>query len=105
MKRLARSRLDDGAPPYPPTGPLGGAAVDEGPMRSELVRQIVLLEQELASLGSAAGLLRLDPSSPRRGPAILSTADLEQTRDELVTGIRALHQHVQDLMGGVAHGR
>jgi hypothetical protein len=56
-------------------------------MRADLLRQIALLEQDLAAL-----LVRAEPWSrrrrtPRRGPALLQTGDLERVRDELVDAI------------------
>lgn len=71
-----------GAPPAPPVAP---DPVDEGPMRRELLRQIGQLEVELS--------MRVpgwEPTcrTPRRGPAMAPTSELEALRDELM---HALH--------------
>jgi hypothetical protein len=69
----------------PPMAPPATPPVDEGPMRRELLRQIAMLDVELAALSRAwPG----DPASPRRGPALLDTAELERIRDELVAALR-----------------
>lgn len=82
--------LDSALPPAPPDLPTG-APVDQGPMRSDLLRQIALLEQELSRLHARiAPWSRAERATPRRGPALLTTADLERVRDELVDAIRAV---------------
>lgn len=73
---------DAGAPPAPPTAP---EPVDEGPMRRELLRQIGQLEVELSA--RTPGWEPTCPT-PRRGPAMAPTSELEALRDELM---RALH--------------
>lgn len=78
---------DVGAPPAPPAP---GQLVDEGPMRRELLRQIAALDEELT-----LWLVRTRPwhcarTTPRRGPALLETAALEQIRDELLAAIAEL---------------
>ena len=69
----------------PPAAPPAAPPVDEGPMRRELLRQIALLDVELAARSPAWAT---DPASPRRGPALLETAELERVRDELVAALR-----------------
>lgn len=76
---------DAGAPP--PTAPPEDVVVDEGPMRSELLRQIAGLEEELAVAQARARDWRRVRVSPRRGPALLPTAALESIRDELLTAV------------------
>jgi hypothetical protein len=71
-----------GAPPAPPATP---DPIDEGPMRRELLRQIALLEVDLSA--AVPGWAPTCPT-PKRGPAMAPTRELEALRDELV---RALH--------------
>ncbi|WP_354698839.1 hypothetical protein DSM112329_04537 [Paraconexibacter sp. AEG42_29] len=73
---------DAGAPPAPPAAP---DPIDEGPMRRELLRQIGQLEVELS-----ARVPGWEPTcvTPRRGPAMPPTSELEALRDELM---QALH--------------
>ncbi len=68
--------------------------VDEGPMRRELLRQIAQLERELTRL--TANTSPWDPvkAHPLRGPAVLTTADLELIRDELLRAITTLHERI-----------
>lgn len=79
-----------GSPP-PPVDLDSLLDVDEGPMRGDLRRQIAFLERELTVLGSLVAPWEPRRTSPMRGPAILSTADLERVRDELVRAVRELH--------------
>lgn len=69
-------------------------SVDEGPMRRELLRQIAALERELSRLVSET--CPWDPvvANPSRGPAMLSTADLEKIRDELLTASSVVHERI-----------
>ncbi|WP_354700611.1 hypothetical protein DSM112329_00892 [Paraconexibacter sp. AEG42_29] len=82
---------DGGAPP-----PVvhDGAPVDEGPMRAELLRQIRRLEIEISRFAAANCPYEDLPGSARRGPAILTTAQLEEIRDELLATRNALHEVV-----------
>lgn len=80
-----------GAPP--PVIPLD-LPVDEGPMRSELLRQIRRLEIEMSRFAAANCPYDAAPHSARRGPAILTTAQLEEIRDELLAARAELHQLV-----------
>lgn len=77
-------------PPIAPPGP----DVAEGPMRRELLRQICRLEIETSRFRAANGLGQEEPVPARRGPAILSTAQLEEIRDELLSVRTALHEAV-----------
>ena len=84
-----KSDLPAGPVTPPPTDlPPADLDVDEGPMRSELLRQIAGLEEELAVRLATARDWHRRRITPRRGPALLPTAALEQIRDEL---LRALH--------------
>jgi hypothetical protein len=69
-------------------------ALDEGPMRRELMRQIAALEAAMSRL--VLDNAPYDPahSSPTRGPAILSTAELERVRDELLAELARLHEQI-----------
>lgn len=104
---------------HDPLTPAGGGApppvvpidlpVDEGPMRSELLRQIRRLEIEMSRFAAANCPFDGAPRSARRGPAILTTAQLEEIRDELLEARAALHQLVVDrstarLRAAAAHG-
>jgi hypothetical protein len=81
-----------GAPP--PAAPLL-PSLDEGPMRAELLRQIRRLELEISRFTAAnCPYAAMPPSSHRRGPAILTTAQLEEIRDELLASRSALHELV-----------
>lgn len=73
---------DNGAPPAPPQAP---EPVDEGPMRRELLRQIGELEVQLSA--SRPGW---EPTctTPKRGPAMAPTRELEALRDELMQALR-----------------
>jgi len=59
--------------------------VDEGPMRRELLRQIAQLERRLSA--STPGWESTCPT-PRRGPALQPTSELERLRDELHAALR-----------------
>jgi hypothetical protein len=74
------------SPPAPPAPPVAPDAVDEGPMRRELLRQIAQLETDLS-----ATVPGWEPTctTPKRGPAMAPTSGLEALRDEL---LRALHR-------------
>lgn len=85
---------DGGVGAPPPSAPLM-PTVDEGPMRSELLRQIRRLELETSRFQTVNGLSgSASPLSARRGPALLTTAQLEQIRDELLDVRAALHEIV-----------
>lgn len=76
----------------PPIADLPG--LDEGPMRRELARQIAALEGTINRLVVDNAPSRPAQTSPTRGPAILSTAELEQVRDELLAKIARLHGQI-----------
>ncbi len=78
-----RPPVDSGAPPVAP--PPAEPPVDEGPMRRELLRQIAQLDEQLGArpAGPVSGR-----TTPRRGPAVQSNAELEQIRDELLVALR-----------------
>lgn len=78
------------APPISPLLP----ALDEGPMRAELLRQIRRLEIETSRFAAANCPYDPVPVSPRRGPAILTTAQLEAIRDELLVVRTTMHELV-----------
>ncbi|MEA2172196.1 MAG: hypothetical protein QOF76_5496 [Solirubrobacteraceae bacterium] len=63
-------------------------------MRSELRRQIEQLEAAISRFVVDNAPCEPRPASPMRGPAVLSTADLERTRDELVAQQAELRDHV-----------
>jgi hypothetical protein len=87
-----RGRSAGGADRLPPIDDL--LAVDEGPMRRELMRQISALEAAMSQLVIDNALHAKEHASPTRGPAILSTADLERVRDELLATIARLHGRI-----------
>lgn len=92
MSRILSPHGGAGAPP--PVA-LPGPTVDEGPMRSELLRQIRRLELETSHFQTANGVSgAASPLSRRRGPALLTAAQLEQIRDELLDVRAALHEIV-----------
>jgi hypothetical protein len=92
-----RPRLGSGGAPPPALPDL--IAADEGPMRRDLLRQIAALEQELTRFEITHCSEQATETSPRRGPAVLSTAALEQIRDELLGARGRLHD------GAVARAR
>lgn len=86
-------RPGGGAPPLkPPEAP--SFDVDEGPMRSELRRQIAHLERELTTLAASSFPWEPREVSPRRGPAVQGGASLEEIRDELLAALEALKQRI-----------
>lgn len=93
-KIINKPPVQGGAPPAPPED-LPSFNVDEGPMRSELRRQIAALETELASV-----IARSCPWEPRtvnasRGPAVQCGANLEQIRDELLASLHDLCRRIE----------
>lgn len=89
------TRTDQGSgsrPPLPPILDLPG--VDEGPMRRDLKRQIQQLEHEIAAFHVENCPYEAFQASPVRGPAVLSNAQLEQVRDELLAIRSELHERV-----------
>lgn len=82
---------DGGAPP--PASPFL-PVLDEGPMRAELLRQIRRLELEISRFAVTNCPYDPVPGPRRRGPAILTTAQLEEVRDELLAARGALHELV-----------
>jgi hypothetical protein len=87
-----QGRSTGGSDRLPPIDDLPG--LDEGPMRRELVRQIAALEGTLSRLVVNNAPHRPARTSPTRGPAILSTAELEQVRDELLAEIARLRGEI-----------
>lgn len=85
--------LTDGgiAPPDVPVDLLG---TEEGPMRRELLRQIAHLEEQISRFIHDNCPFETPPAAMRRGPALLSTSELEHIRDELLAARTALHQRV-----------
>ncbi len=63
-------------------------------MRRELLRQIGQLERELTRLNSTHSPWDPVTASPERGPAVLSTADLEIIRDELLAAMSSMHDRI-----------
>lgn len=57
---------------------------DEGPMRRELMRQIAALELKLSKFRRDHAPFEQLPELLQRGPALLSTEQLEQVRDEML---------------------
>lgn len=68
---------------------------DEGPMRRELMRQIAALELKLSKFRRDHAPFEQMPALLKRGPALLSTEELEQVRDELL-------ELIDDLQGRIA---
>ncbi len=81
-----------GAPPHPPNLEL--IAADEGPMRGDLKRQIQALEAELAQCIVDNCPYEVLPTVGERGPAVLTTEQLEFVRDELLVLQRELYERV-----------
>jgi hypothetical protein len=69
-------------------------ALDEGPMRRELMRQIAALEATMSRLLVDNAPCRPAETSPTRGPALLTTVGLEQVRDELLAKVASLHEQI-----------
>ena len=63
-------------------------------MRRELLRQIAQLERELTRLTASTSPWDPVKAHPLRGPAVLTTADLELIRDELLRAITTLHERI-----------
>ncbi|MEA2166822.1 MAG: hypothetical protein QOF76_122 [Solirubrobacteraceae bacterium] len=81
-------------------------AVDEGPMRRELLRQIRQLEDDIARF--ITDNCPYEPpivASPNRGPAIQTNADLERIRDELLESRAALHERIVDRVASMSGER
>jgi hypothetical protein len=94
VKTSTRTPTDRGAPPLPPVD-LPAWDVDEGPMRSELCRQIAVLERELTGLVASSCPWETLGTSPLRGPSIQSGESLEQIRDELLRSIEDLCRRIE----------
>lgn len=91
-----------GGTPPPPIDP-ALPALDEGPMRGDLRRQIQELESALNRLKIAAFPWETIESSPRRGPQLLAAEDLERVRDELVAVLTSLeHRLAAQQVAGLA---
>jgi hypothetical protein len=67
---------------------------DEGPMRRELMRQIAALELKLSKFRRDHAPFEQLPELLQRGPALLSTEQLEQVRDEMLGLIDELQGRV-----------
>ena len=67
---------------------------DEGPMRRELMRQIAALERKLSKFRRDHAPYDPLPELLQRGPALLTTEQLEQVRDELLAMIDDLESRV-----------
>lgn len=85
-----------GGPPLPPE--LDLVAADEGPMRGDLKRQIAALEHEIAQFVVDNCPFEPLPVMAERGPAILTTEQLEYVRDELLAVQRQLHDRAVSRM-------
>jgi len=92
MIRTTDDTTTGGRPPLPPILDLPG--VDEGPMRRDLKRQIQQLEHEIAEFHVANCPYEAFEASPVRGPAVLTNAQLEEVRDELLAFRAELHERV-----------
>jgi hypothetical protein len=78
------TRKSGGSDAPPPTQ-APPAKTDEGPMRRELLRQIAVLDADLAARTPLSGQARV--TAPR-GPALQTTEQLERIRDELLRAPR-----------------
>lgn len=87
--------LTDGAGGPPPVD-LPSLVTDEGPMRGELRRQIERLEKQLAELKASAWSWGTSLERPKRGPAVLTTSQLEEVRDELYEELNHLRAKVAE---------
>jgi hypothetical protein len=88
---MARVKVKQaGGTPPPPIDFDALLAVDEGPMRGDLKRQIALLERELTRVKAIVAPWELDRANAARGPALLDSETLERIRDELLNAVRAL---------------
>jgi hypothetical protein len=90
-----------GAPPAPPAD-LPSLDTDEGPMRSELRRQIAALERELAAVVAQSCPWEPRQANVSRGPAVQSSANLEQIRDELLRSLSDLCRRIESVIDGTA---
>lgn len=81
-----------GVPPIPPD--IEPITSDEGPMRGELKRQIEALETEIAQFIVDNCPYEELPRLAERGPAVLSTEQLEFVRDELLQLQADLHERL-----------
>lgn len=94
LRGVARLTLKSGGISLPPLDLDGLLAVDEGPMRGDLRRQIGYLERQLSRINAIVAPWELRRASPCRGPAVLSAASLEQIRDELLDAVRAVRDRL-----------
>lgn len=94
MRRLSPG-VDGAGPPAPPID--AGTAVDEGPARRELRRQIALLEHDRQQIVLATCPWTAPAAATgRSGPRLLSAADLVVVRDELLAAIEELRATPRD---------
>ncbi len=91
MRVKDRDGLGGGGSAPPPEAP-SLDPTDEGPMRGELRRQIALLERDIARFVAVNCPHEPLPGSRTRGPGILTTAELEEVRDELLALRARLHE-------------
>ncbi len=84
-----------GGPPATPPLDLD-ATTAEGPMRRELLRQIAHLDQQISHFVHDNCPFEPLPAAAPRGPAVLSTAELEAIRDELLATRTHLHERIVD---------
>lgn len=89
-QQTTRHASTSGAAPPRAPGDLPSLAVDEGPLRRELLRQIAHLEGELADLVTNACPWDPPHASPERGPGLQPTPTLERIRDELLNALDAV---------------
>jgi hypothetical protein len=82
-----------GGPPATPPPDLD-ATTAEGPMRRELLRQIAHLDQQISLFVHDNCPFEPLPAAAHRGPAVLSTAELEAIRDELLATRTHLHERI-----------
>lgn len=85
-----------GAAAPPPTDLDGMLAVDEGPMRGELRRQIASLEREMSQFKALYEPWHRRRTTADRGPALLSACALERIRDEMLDARDAAQACVGD---------
>jgi hypothetical protein len=91
---VARLTSTGGGASRPPIDLDALLAVDEGPMRGDLRRQIAHLERELSRIKAVLAPWEFRRTTPLRGPAVLTSASLEEIRDELLDAVRAIRDRL-----------